>query len=115
MEDCSSLYDHFGPGLTRLVTRPDLEDDCQRAVEDAVDFKVPLKSLDLHDTEISSLYEAGLALIRPDQHVAWRGNQWPGKDLLSLVLQLGQGRVVVPGRTGASARGDLTLEAPPRG
>jgi hypothetical protein len=34
---------------------------------------VPLKVLDLRAAGLAHLYEAPLALIRPDQHVAWRG------------------------------------------
>lgn len=35
---------------------------------------VPLKLLDLRKTDLAKLYEAPLALIRPDQFVAWRGS-----------------------------------------
>ena len=31
----------------------------------------------LHDREVSLLYREPLALILPDQHVAWRGGAWP--------------------------------------
>ena len=29
------------------------------------------------DEQLASLYQARFALIRPDQHVAWRGTQLP--------------------------------------
>ncbi len=35
---------------------------------------MPLSILDIPDDDIRGLYERDLVLIRPDQHVAWRGN-----------------------------------------
>jgi hypothetical protein len=35
---------------------------------------IPLKVLDVPETDARDLYERDLAIIRPDQHVAWRGN-----------------------------------------
>ena len=38
---------------------------------------VPLKLLALLDVRLRHRYDARFALIRPDQHVAWRGNALP--------------------------------------
>jgi hypothetical protein len=38
---------------------------------------VPLKTVDVDDSEARGLYERSLVLIRPDQHVAWRGDEAP--------------------------------------
>ena len=38
---------------------------------------LPLVLVDLPQDELRDLYEADLALIRPDQIVAWRGNAVP--------------------------------------
>ena len=38
---------------------------------------IPLKVLDVIEDAARDLYERDLAIIRPDQHVAWRGNQPP--------------------------------------
>jgi hypothetical protein len=38
---------------------------------------VPVALLELDATELRDLYGADLALIRPDQVVAWRGNRVP--------------------------------------
>jgi hypothetical protein len=35
---------------------------------------MPLKVLRINDAHARSVYEARLVLIRPDHHVAWRGN-----------------------------------------
>jgi hypothetical protein len=36
----------------------------------------------MEDPAVRQLYQAPLALIRPDQHIAWRGRAWPDCDLL---------------------------------
>jgi 2-polyprenyl-6-methoxyphenol hydroxylase-like FAD-dependent oxidoreductase len=71
----SSLFDHFGMYFTllRLVDPPDtarLEAAAQLA-------GVPLKLLDVTHPQTSELYERKLHLIRPDQHIAWRGDDLP--------------------------------------
>ena len=38
---------------------------------------LPLAVIDLPDAAARELYDCSLALIRPDQHVAWRGNALP--------------------------------------
>jgi aromatic ring hydroxylase-like protein len=38
---------------------------------------VPLKVLEVRSAEARDLYGCDLALIRPDQYVAWRGNASP--------------------------------------
>jgi hypothetical protein len=36
-----------------------------------------MAALDVADADVRELYGCDLALIRPDQHVAWRGNADP--------------------------------------
>ncbi|HEY2184706.1 MAG TPA: hypothetical protein VGH39_06915, partial [Xanthobacteraceae bacterium] len=68
-----SLYDALGSELTllRLGPRPP---DAAPFVDAAAAHGIPLAILDLAGEEARDLYEADLALIRPDQIVAWRGN-----------------------------------------
>ncbi len=74
--DRSSLFDHFGLGFT-LLRLPGCRQDT-RALESAARSRgVPLTVLDVAVAEGRALYERDLALIRPDQHVAWRGNRLP--------------------------------------
>jgi hypothetical protein len=40
---------------------------------------VPLEVVDIRDEHARRLYERDLVLIRPDQHVAWRGSIAPEK------------------------------------
>jgi hypothetical protein len=42
---------------------------------------VPLDVVDVRDAHAHALYERDLVLIRPDQHVAWRGNREPADPL----------------------------------
>ena len=48
---------------------------------------IPLTVFDVSEPEIRELYGCDLALIRPDQHIAWRGNAEP-TDPTSLLGQL---------------------------
>jgi hypothetical protein len=86
LEDGSSLYDHFGDGFTLLVTAGNAEAaDAFLAV--AAKRNVPVKVLALPDNRLRGRYEAGFALIRPDQHVAWRGDSFPA-DCDALVARI---------------------------
>lgn len=76
LSDTESLYDRFGPGFTLLVTEAGAGADIAAARAEA--GPVPLTVLELPDAALRARYGARLALIRPDQHVAWRGPAWPG-------------------------------------
>lgn len=77
----SSLYDRLGTGFTvlRLGSRPP---DATGIVAAAARQNIPLKVLDVPDTEARDLYERDFVVVRPDQHVAWRGNNLPDPDRL---------------------------------
>lgn len=77
LADGSSLYDGFGPGFTLLVTASDAALDMGRAQDDAAKLGIPLTVLTPGGALVAQLYQAKLTLIRPDQHVAWRGDAWP--------------------------------------
>ena len=51
--------------------------DVEAIVEAADARHVPLNVLRLDDRDIAELYDDPLVLIRPDQHVAWRGATAP--------------------------------------
>jgi 2-polyprenyl-6-methoxyphenol hydroxylase-like FAD-dependent oxidoreductase len=76
LNDGSSLYDHFGDGFTLLMTDGN-SSDADAFLAKAKELGVPLKFLSLPDLRLRGRYEARFALIRPDQHVAWRGNAMP--------------------------------------
>jgi FAD binding domain len=86
LDDGSSLYDHFGLGYT-LVLLDDSAAVLAQEIEDAAaEAGVPLARLDLRGSKLDALYGAPLALIRPDQFVAWRGAD---ADAAALVRKIG--------------------------
>jgi 2-polyprenyl-6-methoxyphenol hydroxylase-like FAD-dependent oxidoreductase len=84
LEDGSSLYDHFGPGFTLLVLDGRTRDEAAKAQQQAASLGIPFNIVTLSNKAVADLYETPLAIIRPDQHVAWRGKTVPG-DLLARV------------------------------
>lgn len=77
-----SLYDRLGAGFTLLRLGP-LAPSGQRIAATAETRGIPVRVLEIEDPDIRDMYGCDLALIRPDQHVAWRSNRDPG-DPLSL-------------------------------
>ena len=72
----SSLYDRLGAGFTLLRLGGKAADAA--ALEDAARASgIPLTVLDIADDATRELYGRDLVLVRPDQHVAWRGNRAP--------------------------------------
>ncbi|MEJ8848624.1 FAD-dependent monooxygenase [Variovorax rhizosphaerae] len=82
LHDGSSLYDHFGRGFTLLASHDADAAVLAQAEAAARMTGVPLKVLQPQERVIKQLYEARYTLIRPDQHVAWRGDAWPVGDVL---------------------------------
>jgi 2-polyprenyl-6-methoxyphenol hydroxylase-like FAD-dependent oxidoreductase len=73
LADGSSLYDHFGLGFTLLLLNDSTAPLAQDIEVAAAGIGMPLTLLDLRGSALDALYAAPLALIRPDQFVAWRG------------------------------------------
>lgn len=71
LADGSSLFDHFGHGFTLLMLA---DADPGPLIAAATAQGVPMKPLALPHEGLAHLYGARLAVIRPDQHVAWRGD-----------------------------------------
>lgn len=72
----SSVFDQLGVGFTVLR----LGDNAPSTVgleAAARERGLPLKVVRVTDPHTRGLYERDLVLIRPDQHVAWRGNRVP--------------------------------------
>lgn len=76
LHDGSSLYDHFGDGFTLLV-RDAAGEVAQRARAEAQAAGVPLVVIAPTEAGVAAQYPAAATLVRPDQHVAWRGDAWP--------------------------------------
>jgi hypothetical protein len=88
--DGRSLYDLFGAGFTLLALGACDGDDLQAARSEAKSTRTPLEILRLPDERLAQMYGAPRVLIRPDQHIAWRGDRWPAPGVLATVT--GRGR-----------------------
>jgi 2-polyprenyl-6-methoxyphenol hydroxylase-like FAD-dependent oxidoreductase len=84
LADGRALHDRLGSGFTLLRlggTRVDTS-----TFEVAMHgLGAPLDMLEIPDTTAREIYECDLLLIRPDLHVAWRGNTAPPASLAALV------------------------------
>lgn len=71
-----STLDLFGHGfvLLRFGSKPL---DATALLDETRARKVPMQIFDIDDPDIAALYERPLVLIRPDGHVAWRGDHMP--------------------------------------
>jgi len=80
-----SLYDTFGPEYTLLRFDPTVR--ISGLVQAAARSRVPLAVLDIDVPDARRLYGRNLVLVRPDQHVAWRGDAEPAApaELIDLV------------------------------
>lgn len=89
LADGRSLYDALGPEFTLLVLGGDVQ--WQGLAEAAMALHLPLSVLELAPGEADPVYAEKLVLVRPDQHVAWRGDEAPDDALGLLRLVSGWG------------------------
>jgi 2-polyprenyl-6-methoxyphenol hydroxylase-like FAD-dependent oxidoreductase len=85
LRDGRSLYDALGEGYGLI--RFDETVAVDGLITAAKKRGMPLTVLDLDEAEASALYAKKLALVRPDRHVAWRGDAEPD-DPLALIDRL---------------------------
>jgi 2-polyprenyl-6-methoxyphenol hydroxylase-like FAD-dependent oxidoreductase len=85
LRDGRSLYDALGEGYSLIRFAPSVA--VSGLVAAAARRSMPLSVLDINDPEAAELYARKLVLVRPDQHVAWRGDEEPAApmDLIDLV------------------------------
>ena len=92
LDEDRSLFDAFGFEWTllRLGPKPPPGD---RLIAAARRLGMELEILDVPERRARDLYEAPLALVRPDQHVAWRGFDDPdAESVAAIVAGNSQGR-----------------------
>jgi 2-polyprenyl-6-methoxyphenol hydroxylase-like FAD-dependent oxidoreductase len=82
-----SLYDAAGAGFALL--RFDASAETGDIVGAANKRRVPLTVVDIDDAPARELYARKLVLMRPDQHVAWRGDAAPADPLALIDLVRG--------------------------
>jgi 2-polyprenyl-6-methoxyphenol hydroxylase-like FAD-dependent oxidoreductase len=75
LDEHRSLYDVLGPGFTLLRLAEAV--DPEPMVRAARERGLPLEVVDQSERGLEPRYEAPLVLVRPDQHVAWRGEAEP--------------------------------------
>lgn len=74
LDDGVSLYDRLGEGLT-LLAAPSASHDAGLLSASAAVSGVPLHVLEIGDARLRVKCGYPLVLVRPDQHVAWRGHE----------------------------------------
>jgi 2-polyprenyl-6-methoxyphenol hydroxylase-like FAD-dependent oxidoreductase len=101
MKAGGSLYDRFGPGFTLVAGA---NTNVQSTAEIAAQLSIPLVIVDLKDEALDefALYAGRLTLVRPDQHVAWRGAVL-GKIALRRAVGFGLGEDFVTDKADQSA------------
>ena len=90
MEGKSTL-DLFGDKFVLLAFHG-AQGEAAGVVSAASDHAVPLEAVSIDDPDIAALYERNLVLIRPDGHVAWRGDTAPA-DVAEIIDTVRGGRV----------------------
>jgi 2-polyprenyl-6-methoxyphenol hydroxylase-like FAD-dependent oxidoreductase len=84
LEDGSALHDHLGPGYT-LLRLGGTQAPTASLQECLQNQGAPLDVLEIGDQRAREIYDCDLLLVRPDLHVAWRGNKLP-EDVAKLAL-----------------------------
>ena len=96
MHDGSSLYDHFSQDFTLLASKDAPSAAIDQARQQAKAIGMPLKVLQANEGGIAEHYPMRFTLVRPDQHVAWRGNAWPHASQGLLEQVSGRANALVP-------------------
>src|SRR4051812_14075048 len=96
LPDGTSIYDLLGDDFTLLRLAPAA--DAGPFLDGATRAGVPVRLLDLvHLPKLRARYGADLLLVRPDQHVAWRGSAGADVDaVLDVVTGRGARAATVP-------------------
>ncbi|HTM08872.1 MAG TPA: FAD-dependent monooxygenase [Verrucomicrobiae bacterium] len=74
LADGRSTLDLFGRGFVLLALQSNAA-EAAPLTQAAKIARVPLEVVELHEPEIRRVYERPLVLVRPDGHVAWRGDK----------------------------------------
>jgi len=75
LADGGEIYDLLGPELTLIDASG--SNSGKGLVDEAARLRVPMVRLAVEDDDVRAVLERNLVLVRPDQHVAWRGDESP--------------------------------------
>jgi 2-polyprenyl-6-methoxyphenol hydroxylase-like FAD-dependent oxidoreductase len=109
-----TLYDRIGNDFALLVFTADRSIEAAFVAEAAA-RSLPLTVIHIHDPEVRSVYGADHVLVRPDQHVAWRGSRLPAKSagpVLDRALGITPGEIGGAAGTAVQVRGQLEVASP---
>jgi 4-hydroxyisophthalate hydroxylase len=90
LADGSDVYQHLGHGFTLLATH-DRAGSIDEFRKSAAVLNIPLAIVEASDDGIRDRYRADLVLVRPDQFVAWTGDQTSGDTTAILKRAVGRG------------------------
>lgn len=77
LSDGKALFDQLcASGLTLLAMGATAR-DCRPMTAVAQDAGVPLQIVEVDEPHLADLYDRRFLLVRPDQHIAWRGDAIP--------------------------------------
>jgi hypothetical protein len=90
LADGRSFYDRLGSGFTLLCTKDaDVAIEHDNTLVRAARALPQLAVLHIDEPEVAQAYKAAFVLIRPDQHVAWRGNTLDGEFEAAVLRTIG--------------------------
>ena len=93
LEDGTAIFDMFGKYWT-IVTFSEKDSGGDFLVAAAESMGIPLKRVDLRKEALAKkLYERDMVLVRPDHHVAWRGDKVGSREEAERILGIVNGRV----------------------
>lgn len=82
LKDGRAIMDLLGNQFTLIRFKEEI--DVSAFEQAAKERNFPLTVLDIRDDHAAKIYEQSLILVRPDQHVAWRGDRMP-TDALEII------------------------------
>lgn len=103
LPDGRSMLDLYGRGFLLLRLGEDAPDPISFEIAAAA-CGIPLSVMKIVEPDIVRIYERRLVLVRPDGHVAWRGNDAPDDP-----------SAVIDKVRGVATRSQVTLPQPARG
>ena len=77
LPDGTSLYDHFGSGLTLVADKTASLAEIEEIRDEASALGMPFKVIERYDVSALNAYSARYTLVRPDQYVGFRGDNIP--------------------------------------
>ena len=87
--DKDSIYDKLGPWFNILQIGPNAPGVL--AFEKAAnELSIPINKIKIEEISALNLYQKSILLVRPDQHIAWRGNEVPEDVYGLLKLTIGK-------------------------